>query len=63
MAFPPRPAPLTTDPDGKPGIAGHLLENARRANELAGVEAVRCMRVQRVIHRMEAASHAAISLW
>ena len=39
MAFPPRPAPLTTDPYGKSGIAEHLVENARRASERARGEA------------------------
>ena len=52
MAFPPKPPPFTADPDGKPGIPDHLVENARRAIELARSEAELNMRVQRVAHRM-----------
>lgn len=46
MASPPTPVPLDTDPDGKPGVPDHLLQNARRAIEMARAEAERCMRMR-----------------
>jgi hypothetical protein len=52
MTFPPKPPPLTTHPAGKPGIPDHLVENARRAMELAEAEAEVSLRMERVIHRM-----------
>jgi hypothetical protein len=52
MAFPPTPPPLTTHPAGKPGIPDHLVENARRAMELARAEAELSLRMERVVHRM-----------
>lgn len=50
MAFPPTPVPLDTDPHGKPGIPDHLLQNARRAIEMARAEAERTLRVRLARH-------------
>jgi hypothetical protein len=52
MAFPPKPPPLTTHPNGKPGVPDQLVENARRAKELARAEAGLSARMQGVIRRM-----------
>jgi hypothetical protein len=52
MAFPPLPPPLTTHPNGKPGVPDQLVENARRAKELARAEAGLSARRQGVIRRM-----------